>query len=447
MRSVIVLAIAVTAPLCGFGQAPVAPERPRFFPEGSAPKPLPRFFPGEAAPTPASTAPQLRPLVNGQPPAITQTGFMPQPEATPQAMATSETPAESGGAPRPNPNIRLPLTENLLTVDPSSFTLRRQYGSWQLYAGALPLHDFGDDRETADEAVRCIRGLHPTRWGRIGTPKPVVEYGLVDGEPSKWTLTPKVWMPFDLNGLNTEQVRGAWVVRDGEKILLNFGTSRDDADQAVAVAKRYGFNRLGFAGFPRPAFAFFFAGPSVIGADNGNDPLAALVRTAQERDLARTGVDVPGLGYVGERLVIDSRKVEARKDRNEWVLAHGGDVLARFGYGELTARDALKAVQAGRFTEFCRVGGLTFFLVNSSAPDRVPFGVIGRPFNVDRLRIANLGVGRWDVLDSGNRVLASCSTKDEAEQAAHVLRAFRFDTDCQIGSGDHAMRFFVRQGR
>ncbi|MCZ2341729.1 MAG: hypothetical protein LC104_08020 [Bacteroidales bacterium] len=428
----------------GFLFAEGTPTRPRFFPDG--PQPPPRFFPGEAPPLRPGEIRPLPPLRTGQPAA--QAPMPAQTPTAPQAVtpAQSGTPAVSG-SPTGDPTIPLPQAENLFTIDPSNVLLRRQAGSWQLLAGSRLLHDFGDDRETAQEALRAMRGLRANQWGRIGSPRVVVEYGLVDGAPSPWATAPRIWLPVDLSSLKAEQMRGTWVVRDRENILLNFGVSQADAHQAVAVAKRYGFNRLSFAGFPNPAAAFLFAGPPVIGSRGGNDSLASIVTLAQERNLQRTGIAVPGVGYLGEQLTIHPHQVEVRKQAGTWVLAQGPDIVAAFGSAELTARAALRAVRDGRFTGYCQVAGLTFFLVNGAAPAREPFGVIGYRFSVDHLRIVERSSGQWELLDTSNRKLVSVATRAEAEQAAQVLRAFRFDTECRIGTGESSLRFFVRSGR
>ena len=262
------------------------------------------------------------------------------------------------------------------------------------------------------------------------------------GPRRSWTINPPVWLPVDRKTLRAEEVRGTWVVRDAGNILVNVGPDRADADQVIAVARRYGFNRLALVGFPVPVMAVLFTGPVVIG-DSGGGAMAAVARDAQERGLTRTGLDVPGLGYVGERLAIDPRAVEYRKADRDWVLAHGPDVLARFGRGELAARDAVRAVQDGGFTEFCTVGGATFFLADGAAPTRVPFGVQGRRFSPDGLRVIE-HAEQWAVLDSGNRVAGTAATRAGAEELAGVIRAYRFDTRCRIGTG---LEFYAKTGR
>src|SRR5205823_6177525 len=148
-------------------------------------------------------------------------------------------------------------------------------------------------------------------------------------------------------------------------------------------------------------------------------------RAAQEQALTRTGVPVPGLGFVGERIVIDARQVEVRKERADYVLAHGPDVLAKFGANEWAAQDALRVVKDARFTEFCRVGELTFFLAGGKAPTRVPFSAQGARFTPAALKVQPAD-GRWGVYDTG-RLIVPAASKEEGEQMVRVIQAYQFD--------------------
>ena len=428
---------------------PVAAQPPGNSPiRSGGPVPPPRFFPAEATPIGSAEPQRLPPLRVGQPLASGPRQLQGLPSATAQGAATPLSAGESAN-PIQNLTLPLPMAERRMPIDPSRILLQRRNQSWQLLAGDRLLHDFGDDRETAEEALRLIRGLRPTEWARIGEPRSVVEYGLVNGEAPRWNIQPNIWQPIDLKSLRIESIRGTWVVRDHDTILLNVGRNQVDAEQVVAVARRYGFNRLGFIGFPTPVLAIFFQSPTVSQTQPELGPYAAIVRTAQERNLSRTGIDVPGLGFRGERLVIDSRKVEARKLRGNWVLAHGPDILAEFGPAELVARDALHIVQQARFTEFCRLdSGFTFFLVDGAAPTRVPFMVQGSRFDANRLRVAPSGNDRWLVVDSAGRVFATGKSQAEAEECIQVIRAYRFDQLCSVGqSPRYSLRFFARTGR
>jgi len=414
----------------------------------NGPVPPARLFPAEAVPLGSAEPLRLPPIRVGQPLASGPQPVQPLSSAVTQKTAIPVSPAATGN-PNPTSSLLLPQAEQRLPIDPARIRLQRQNQSWQLVAADRLLHDFGDDRDAAEEALRLIRGLRPTEWVRIGEPRSIVEYGLVNGEAPQWNILPKVWQPIDLQSLRMESIRGTWVVRDQDSILLNVGRHQADAEQAVAVARRYGFNRLAYIGFPTPVLAVFFQSPTVIQTQAELGPYAALVRAAQERNLTRTAIDIPGLGFRGERIVINPHKVEVRKHRGNWVLAHGPDILADFGPGELVARDALRVVQQARFTELCRLdSGFTFFLVEGTAPTRVPFTVQGSRFDANRLRIAPSGNNRWLVVDSAGRIFAEGKSPAEAEECLQVIRAYQFDQFCRVGqSPRYSLSFFARTNR
>ena len=342
--------------------------------------------------------------------------------------------------PVPDPSVRTPMKERFTPIDTATLLLRPQDGNWILFAGTTPLREFGRSQPDADEARRVLRELRPTVWADIGYPRPIVGYGLSGGKASLTVPTPRRSEPVDLKTVRAEQVRGAWCLRDDAAVLLNFGRDKPDAEQAVAVCKKYGFNRIGLIGSPEPTFAFFYAAP-VDTAGLTPTAASALAQAAREQTLTRTGVAVPGLGFVGERVVIDARQVEVRKDRTDYVLAHGPDVFAKFGPNEWAAQDALRVVKDGRFTEFCRVGELTFFLVNGKAPTRVPLSAQGTRFSPAALKVYEIN-GRWAVCDAA-RVFVSAASKEEAEQVARVIQAYQFDQLCRVGPSPRASLMFL----
>jgi len=343
-------------------------------------------------------------------------------------------------------DVPLPYPEDKFPLDAGSVMLKRLGGSWQVWAGQRLVRDLGNDETSAKDVTRLLRELRPTEWARIGSPRPVVEYGLINGRPPVVGGFPKMTTPIDRRAVRVEAVKGVWCLRDDDCILFNFGANRADAEQALAVVRKYGFNRVGLVGPPSaPAMAYFFA---ALEADKAARPAGgALTAAAQERALARTGIPVPGVGYVGEMLRIDPRKVEARREGAEWVIASGPEVIGRFGPWEWTARDAVRVIQDGRYTEFCRFGsaGVTFFLSNGKAPTKVPFSAQGRRFNLPELK-AQMINGKWAVTEAG-RHLFDVSGQEEGEQLIRLLRHFQFDQVCLLGQNPKAGLQFLAKGR
>lgn len=350
----------------------------------------------------------------------------------------------------PGDEVRLPQKEKAVRFEGSTVTVRKFQDGWQIWSGGVMLRDFGRSQADAEEAVKVIRELRTTEWVGIGSGRPLVEYGLTNGKPHMPTFTPKVTAAIDLRSVRADNIRGVWCLRDDATIHVNFGREKEDAEQAVAVIRKYGFNRLAAIGTPAQ-MTVLFAQPGLTLAKSGAMPagIGPLARAAQEQALTRTGIELPGSGYVGERLVLDPRKIEVRKERNEYVLAHGPDVLARFGMSEWSARDALRVVQDMRVTEFCRFNAeITFFLVNGQPPARPPFSVQGTRFDPERLSVKPASTGQFGVYEANGRLLYSVATTAEAEALVTMLRHYRFDQQCQMGlSGRNGLKFLAKVGR
>lgn len=340
-------------------------------------------------------------------------------------------------------DVLLPAPERKIEIESATLTLKRFADSWQLWAGRTMLRNFGNAETEAREALRVIRELKINEWAMIGSPIPVVEYGLQHGRATVGFGIAKFALPIDLKSVRVDRVKGVWVLRDDNTLLFNFGSNRSDAEQAVAVVQKYGFDRVGYVGQPNPVMAYFFVAPP--GEKPFQSGLGRFDAQAQMDVMMRTGIPVPGLGFVGEMVRIDSRKVEIRREGYEWVLAHGTDVIARFGPAEWQARDALKVVQDGRFTEWCRFAGVSFFLSGGRAPVRVPFATITREFSEMDLAARQVN-GKWYVT-AANRPLFEVTSLQEGEDLIRMLRHYGFTQVCQTGNSAKASLSFLAKSR
>jgi hypothetical protein len=429
----------------------------------------PNMFPNHPAANPTHVAPDpFRPQTPG---------LLPPLKATPTVQPQPTMPGEPTLLPpQLRAEVTLPQKETLARIDANGMTARRVGDRWAVVNGFVTVRDFGKDEAAAAEFVKVLRDLRPTDWGTVGTARVVVEYGLTGGKAQQPAFTPKTSVAVDEATLRVESVRGVWVVRDDENILLNFGREQQDAEQAVGVIRKYGFNRIGQVGAAGSGVTFLFA--QEVPAANRARPKAPaatgvyadLQKAIQEQRLTRTGIDVPGdkpdrvlggrLGSpetttpvaaetVGEKVAIDPKAVELKRDGADWKLVHGQDVLANFGPSEWSGRDALKLVQDQRFTEFCRFNSeVTFFLVNGQAPTKVPFAVQATRFDRDAVKVKAASGGRYGLYEGSGRQLFACDTQKEAEQLLRLLQSYGFDTSCQIGLGTKSsLRFLAKTGR
>lgn len=405
----------------------------------------PNMFPSHPTANPTHAAPDpFRP----QPP-----GLLPPLRATPPTMPGEPTLLPS----HLQPEVTLPQKETLARIDPNGMSARRTGDRWSVVNGFVTVRDFGSDQAAAEEFVKVLRDLRPTDWGTVGTARVVVEYGLTSGAAQQPAFTPKTSVAIDPASLRVESVRGVWVVRDDDNILLNFGKEKGDAEQAVGVIRKYGFNRIGQVGAAGAGATFLFA--QEVPAANKAKPKAPaptgvyadIQKAIQEEKLTRTGIAVPGEKgtAVGERIAIDPKAVELKRDKGDWKLVHGQDVLANFGPSEWSGRDALKLVQDQRFTEFCRFNAeVTFFLVNGQAPTKVPFAVQATRFDREAVKVKSASGGRYGLYEGSGRQLFACDSQKEAEQLLKLLQEHGFDTSCQIGLGTKSsLRFLAKTGR
>lgn len=418
----------------------------------------PTMKPDRIAPNPITSRPQTALPPQSLPP------LQAQPlQAIPPGQGQTAVPTQPAQAGEPGrlpvsltPEVTLPQKETLARIDPNNLSVRRANDRWVVTNGTSVVRDFGTSRDDAEEFVRVLRELRPTEWGSVGTSRVVVEYALTSGAAAVPSFSPKTSVTIDPQSLRTEVARGVTVVRDDQNILLNFGQAREDAEQAVAVIRKYRFNRIGQIGPAGSGVTFLFA--QDLPATNKLPPsqnqlagaTAQLARAIDEAKLTRTGIEVDGGkgGAVGERIVIDSKAVELKRDKGDWKLMHGSDVLANFGASEWTGRDALKLVQDLRFTEFCRFNAdITFFLVNGQAPTRVPFAAQATRFDREALKVKLASGGKYGLYEGQGRQLFVCDTEKEAEQLLKLIHQYGFDTTCQVGLGaKSSMRFLAKSG-
>ncbi len=370
-----------------------------------------------------------------------------QPVLKPQAPA-QPTPQQLPASVLIPQAVSPPKDEKLTVIDQRSLRIQYLANRLVLTNNNTTFRSFDPLSGDAEATKKLLNDLIALRWGTIGISRVVVEYGLtVDGRGELIVPPnagfPRSVTPFDLKSLRVESIRGVWCMRDDSAVLLNFGLEKQEAERAVAVCKKYGFNRIGTVGKGRvPAVTYFIAATEATIGAQPNTP-ADLKRDIV---LDRTGIDVPGLGYHGEKIAIEARKLEVRRERSDVSLRMGSDVLARFGSDEWGARDAVRAIQDGRFTEFCRVGSLTFFLVQGKPPVNVPFLAKSRRFDPGSLRMLQMNQS-WVMLDAGGRPLMTAESEKAGNEAIMVIKAFGFDTLATIGSSPTNNLQFLAKSR
>jgi len=399
--------------------------------------------------------------------------------------------------------------ERLLTFDSDKVELQWQDNHWELQAEGVPLKDFGRREADARLALRLIRHLGLNQLGTIGSPRPIVEYWLVDGHAPTGPCLGLHTLPIDLERLHVEAIQQQWCVRDTYRILFNFGSQMEEAKQTAEILRRYAFAQIGYVGQGMPAMIVFLADPTMAstdgtdtlkvsrvathnrvtgpfktkesGIENNQDPSqpgldnhAASIQQPSLKadkglagklpDLAHSNIPAvlprarqlaeprsPLLGSVAsaERVPFDWRRVEAKKDRQDWKVVSGSYVFANFGNDEHAAKQAAGLIRSYQCTEHCTIGqpktSFTYFLSNGQAPHGVQLGVGGLTFHASELTVKPVGT-EWVLADS-SRILMSLGAKSEdAEQALKAIQRYRFDRLIPVGQGPTPAMVFLARG-
>jgi hypothetical protein len=442
---------------------------------------------------PGGTAPLASPMSFTQVPQLSPAGSVPL-----FPLHSTLTPATLPGPLTPPSSPAPPLNENLRTFDPATLELSWANGRWQLTASGFVLKDFGRKEAEGQAALRLARGLRLNQYGTIGSPAVLMEYWLTDGAAPGGPVPGFTTLSFDAASLHVEETLGRWCLRDGRRVLFNFGTRAEDARQALGVLRKYGFNRVAVVGQFSPSMLVFLGGPPGEGdvtmngrpvrqatshetpetaarkaeelqrikervpgvdADTVVQPAVRPLRTQDQPRLPFSGTvrEFGGDGLTpanpssgadsGDRVAFDWRRVQTRLDGNVWKLAAGGVVLASFGADQDAARRALDAIRYYRFTELHLVGRPThlfsYFLVGGMPPRGVPLGVPSEPFQPESLKVREIE-GKWALCSGDRAVIALGESKDEATGLLEVIRRQRFDLLCRIGKPEDGFTFLAR---
>ena len=118
------------------------------------------------------------------------------------------------------------------------------------------MFDFGSNRDEARAAFRVIRHYRLNQSCFVGRPDPSLRYLLSNGKAPVGTLRGEDCIGFDPQRITVTQANGRWKIVDGDHWMFDFGNNRQEAEQALAVIRKYGFTQSCFVGRPQPSFSY-----------------------------------------------------------------------------------------------------------------------------------------------------------------------------------------------
>jgi hypothetical protein len=336
------------------------------------------------------------------------------------------------------PVAQLQPNARVTKFDPFAVDVHREGAHWQLRAGKILLKDFGEYRDRAYAARRLIAEMNLDEHGVIGSPEPVMEYWLAKGQSPPLPTVARNVVNFDPALLAVKNDNGSYYVGDAHKLLFNFGPHPQDAEQALAIIRKFNFNELGFIGLPNPSMTYLLNNPN----QTRPQPADASLRPRLLPQMAlRHPLDLPGAGRVGESRNFDPMRLDVVKASDGWHLTAGAMDLGLLGASEYQARNMIQIAQRFPFTEQVRIGSsdFTFFLSHHRAPRGAPLGIRQTNFKPNLLTIKQAN-DRWVVTD-GSQPIATLPSADEAKQALAAIRHFGFNCVCEPGQ---RLKFLVQ---
>jgi hypothetical protein len=151
---------------------------------------------------------------------------------------------------------REPLREDCVSFNPDKAEVKQIGGRWKIVDGDHWLFDFGEKKSEAELALKIIKHYHMNQSCFVGRPQPSFSYLLVSGSSPVGAFSGEDCVSFSPARAEVKNIGGRWKIVDGDHWLFDFGAKESEARQALAIIKKYHFNRSCFVGRPHPSFVY-----------------------------------------------------------------------------------------------------------------------------------------------------------------------------------------------
>lgn len=148
---------------------------------------------------------------------------------------------------------------------------------------------------------------------------------------------------------------------------------------------------------------------------------------------------------------INPNKVRAVQENGMWKLVDDGDVFADFGTRQDAAEAAVNLIKFYKFTDSCWAGRsqgsdlheMRYFKTNDGVPSGAMPGEDAITIDPDQVKAEEIN-GTWKVTSGDIWCLDYGQDRQACEQAADVIKTYRFTKHCFVGKPARAMMYFRR---
>jgi hypothetical protein len=146
--------------------------------------------------------------------------------------------------------------EDCVSFNPATTTVQQVQGSWKVVDGSHWMFDFGANKGEADRTLTIIKHYRMNQSCFVGRPHPSFQYMLVSGASPNGPFAGEDCVSFNPATTQVQQIKGSWKVVDGSHWMFDFGANKAEADQTLALIKKYGFTHSCYVGRPGPSFTY-----------------------------------------------------------------------------------------------------------------------------------------------------------------------------------------------
>jgi hypothetical protein len=146
--------------------------------------------------------------------------------------------------------------EDCISFNPLATAVQQIQGSWKVVDGIHLMFDFGANKAEADRTLAIIVKYRMNQSCFVGRPHPSFQYMLVSGNSPVGALGGEDCVSFNPATTTVQQIQGSWKVVDGSHWMFDFGANKAEADQTLAIIKKYGFTHSCYVGRPGPSFTY-----------------------------------------------------------------------------------------------------------------------------------------------------------------------------------------------
>lgn len=157
------------------------------------------------------------------------------------------------------------MSEDCIPFDPTKVAVKRVGGRWKIVQGSHWILDFGTQEWEADTALAIIKKHNLDSMCFVGRPDPSMTYFLSAGKAPTGAMTGEDAVTFSWQDAQVKKVQNRWKIVDGSHWLMDFGNKKTEATEALAILKKYRFNKMCFVGRPNPSMTYFLCGGKAPG--------------------------------------------------------------------------------------------------------------------------------------------------------------------------------------